>query len=54
MELRSRSLLPKSERSRSQSADSTLIDWEQERYKSDEASGGNDSQEQHSNTRGGP
>ena len=46
MELRSRSLLPQSERSRPQSADSTLIDWEQERYKSDEASGGTDSQEQ--------
>ena len=54
MELRSRSLLPQSERSRPRSADSTLIDWEQERYKSDEASGGNDSQERlPPNTQGG-
>ena len=53
MELRSRSSLPQSERSRPQSADSTLIDWEQERYKSDEASGGNDSQEQLGH-KGGP
>ena len=54
MEFRSRTLLSQTERSRPQSADSTLIDWEQESYKSDEASGGNYSKERFcSNTQGG-
>ena len=45
MELRSRSLLPQSERSRPQSVDSTLVDWERERLRLDETVP-NDSQEQ--------
>ena len=45
MELRSRTLLPQSERSWPQSVDSTLVDWERERLRLDE-SAPNDSQEQ--------
>ena len=45
MELRSGSLLPQSERSRPQSVDSTLVDWERERLRLDETAP-NDSQEQ--------
>ena len=53
MELRSRSLLPQSERSRPQSVDSTLVDWERERLRLDETAP-NDPQEQfRSNTHKG-
>ena len=45
MELRSRSLLPQSERGRPQSVDSTPVDWEKERLRLDETAP-NDSQEQ--------